>query len=47
MDIANARQTGNCILLKSNSKSVGMSGIRGMNTSVPFAHPVRIVASIR
>jgi len=47
MDIANARRTGNSILLKSNGKSVGISGIRGMNTSLPFAHPVRIVASIR
>jgi len=46
MDIANTRRTGNCILLKSNGKSVGISGIRGMKTSLPFAHPVWIVASI-
>jgi len=47
MDVANARRTGNCILLKSKGKSVGISGIRGMNTSFPFAQPVRTVASIR
>jgi len=47
MDIANARRTENCILLKLTGKSVGISGIRGMNTSFPFAQPVRIVASIR
>jgi hypothetical protein len=47
MDIANARRTGNCILLKMKGKSVGISGNHGMNTSLPFAQPVRIVASIR
>jgi len=47
MDIANERRAGNCILLKSNGKSVGISDIRGMNTSLSFAHPVRIVGSIR
>ena len=47
MDIANARRTENCILLKLTGKSVGISGIRGMNTSFPFAQPVRTVASIR
>jgi hypothetical protein len=47
MDIANARRNGNCILLKSKDKSVGIGGIRGMNTSFPFAQPVRIVAFIR
>ena len=31
MDIANARRTRNCIHLKSKGKSVGISGIRGMN----------------
>jgi len=46
LEIVNARRTGNFILLKSKRKSVGISGIRGMNTSLPFAQPVRIVASI-
>jgi len=45
--IANARRTGDWSFLKSNGKSVGISGIRGMNTSFPLAQPVRIVASIR
>jgi len=45
IDIANARRTGNCSLLKSNGKSVGISGVNGMNTSFPLAQLVRIVAS--
>jgi hypothetical protein len=46
MDIANARQIGNCILLKLRGKPVGISDIHGMK-SFPFAQTVRIVASIR
>jgi hypothetical protein len=45
IDIANARWTGNCSLLKSNGKPVGISGVHGMNTSFPLTQPVRIVAS--
>jgi hypothetical protein len=40
MDIAKARR------LNSKIISVGMMGIRGMNTSSPFAQIVKIVVSI-
>jgi len=47
MDVAKARRTGNCNLLTTKEKSVRIGGIRGMNTSLTFAQPVRILASTR
>ena len=45
MDMAKLSLTGNCIRLNVNARSLGMTGIRGMNTSSPLAHPVMTVAS--
>ena len=47
MDMAKLSLTGNCIRLNVDARSLGMTGIRGMNTSSPLAHPVMTVASRR
>jgi hypothetical protein len=43
--MANATRTGYCSRLKSKAISLGIRGIRGINTSYPFALPVNMVAS--
>ena len=44
--MAKAKRIGNCNRLKVNGISSVIIGIRGMKTSSPLAHPVRIVASM-
>ena len=46
MEIEKARRTGKCRRLNSKGISVETIGIRGMNTSLPFAQPDKIGASI-
>ena len=46
IDIAKAKRTGNWRRLNSNGISLGIMGIRGINTSSPFEQPVKIVDSI-
>ena len=43
MVIAKASRTGNCSRLKSNGKSVGIVGIRGIKTSSPLYFPLMVV----
>ena len=45
MVIAKAKSTGNCRCLKSNDKSVGIIGVRGIKTSSPLYLPLMIIAT--